>query len=118
MICVVEKPSDVNYIEEGGVFRGHYHILGAIISPLDGIRAEDCRIQELITRTKKDTVFEIIFALNPSIESATTINLISSLLPGIKCTQLASGLAAGGMIEFTDTRTIYHAFQNRTEIRQ
>jgi recombination protein RecR len=117
-ICVVERPSDVTPIERTGTYRGLYHVLHGLLSPLDGIGPEDIKMKELLHRLKDIDAKEIIFALNPSVEGeATTLYLSRLLKPiGIKLSQVAYGIPFGGTIEFTDRQTLGKALENRTEM--
>jgi recombination protein RecR len=119
IICVVERPSDVFSIEQAGAFRGHYHVLHGLLSPLDGIGPDELKIRELLGRlSRENTVQEIILATNPSVEGEATALYLGRLIKplGIRVTKLASGLPVGGMLEFTDKQTIGRAMENRMEI--
>lgn len=115
-ICVVERPSDVLPIEQTGSFRGVYHVLHGILSPLEGIGPEKLKIRELLARLPHTE--EVILALNPSVEGdATALYLHKLLQPsGIKVTQLAHGLPVGGALEYTDRQTLGKALSNRVEL--
>lgn len=117
-ICVVERPSDVTPIERTATYRGVYHVLHGLLSPLDGIGPEDIKLKELLVRLKNIDAHEVIFALNPSVEGeATTLYLSRLLKPiGIKLSQVAYGIPFGGTIEFTDRQTLGKALENRTEM--
>lgn len=117
-ICVVERPSDVTPIERTGTYRGHYHVLHGLLSPLDGIGPEDIKLKELLVRLQDLDAKEVIFALNPSVEGeATTLYLSRLLKPiGIKLSQVAYGIPFGGTIEFTDRQTLGKALENRVEM--
>ncbi len=116
LICVVEQPSDVLAIEKTNEFNGVYHVLHGVISPLDGIGANDIKIKELIQRIQK--VDEVILALNPSIEGETTSQYIAKLLRPfeIKITRIASGVPIGSSLEFTDELTLSRALHSRVPI--
>jgi recombination protein RecR len=117
---VVERPSDVTPLEKTGSYRGVYHVLHGLLSPMDGVGPEDLRMKELFTRLKGSEVGEVIFALNPSVEGeATTLYLSRLLKPvGIRVSQVAYGIPFGGTIEFTDRQTLGKALENRTEMRK
>ena len=117
-ICVVERPSDVTPVERTSSYRGVYHVLHGLLSPLDGIGPEDLKMKELFIRLKQSDVKEVIFALNPSVEGeATTLYLSRLLRPvGIKISQVAYGIPFGGTIEFTDRQTLGKALENRVEM--
>lgn len=119
-ICVVERPSDVTPVEKTGSYRGVYHVLHGLLSPLDGIGPEDLKMKELFLRLKDKEVREVIFVLNPSVEGEATGLYLSRLLKptGIKITQVAYGIPFGGTIEFTDRQTLGKALENRTEMQK
>ena len=118
IICVVERPSDITPIEKTGMYRGVYHVLHGLLSPLDGIGPEDLKIKELLARLKEKEILEIIFVLNPSVEGEATGMYLSRLLKpiGIKVSQVAYGIPFGGTIEFTDRQTLGKALENRTDL--
>ena len=119
-ICVVERPSDVTPIERTGTYRGVYHVLHGLLSPLDGIGPEDIKMKELFYRLKAKDVKEVIFALNPSVEGeATSLYLTRLLRPiGIRLSQVAYGIPFGGTIEFTDRQTLGKALENRVDMQK
>ncbi|RMI08871.1 MAG: recombination protein RecR [Calditrichaeota bacterium] len=116
VICVVEDPQNIMMIERTNEYRGLYHVLGGVISPLDGIGPEQLRIKPLLQRL--EGVEEIILALNPSTEGeATSIYLARLLKPhGIKITRLARGIPLGSSLEFVDELTLSKALQARSEM--
>lgn len=118
IICVVEEPQDVFAIEKTNEFRGKYHVLHGIISPLDGIGPNDIRIKELLDRLSRsgdDKVEELILALNPTVEGETTILYLSKLLKplDIKITRIARGIPVGSDLEFADEVTLAKALEGR-----
>lgn len=119
-ICVVENIRDVIAIENTGQFNGTYHVLGGIISPLDGIGPEQLTIEALIDRIKKDGVIELVFALNPTIQGDTTIYYIQKKLNNASCriTTIARGIAFGGELEYADEMTLGKSISNRQPIQQ
>lgn len=121
IVCVVERPSDVNSIEMAGSFRGAYHVIHGALSPLDGIGPDELKIRELIDRLRAPVapVREVILAMNPSVEGdATSLYLTRLIRPlGIRVTQLAHGIPMGGQLEYTDRQTIGKAIENRMEMR-
>ncbi len=119
VICVVESPADVVAMEKTGEFKGLYHVLHGVISPMDGVKPDDIRIKELVTRLADDTVKEVIVATNPNIEGEATGSYIARLiLPfGIKVTRIAKGIPIGGDIEYADEVTLTKALENRTEMQ-
>jgi recombination protein RecR len=114
IICIVEEPSDVYAIEKTNEFRGQYHVLHGIISPLDGIGPEDIRIKELLTRLSGN-IDEIILALNPSVEGEYTITYLTKLIKplDIKVSRIARGIPMGTDLEFADEITIAKAMEGR-----
>ncbi len=117
LICVVESPEDVLLIERTNEFKGLYHVLGGVLSPLDGIGPEDLNIKQLLNRLTP-TVKEVILALNPSTEGeATAIYLAKLIKPlNIKISRLARGVPLGSSLEFVDELTLSRALQSRDEL--
>lgn len=118
MICVVENIRDVIAIESTQQFNGIYHVLGGIISPLDGIGPEQLTIDALVDRISKEETEEIIFALSPTIQGDTTIYYISKKLKTIpvKITSIARGIAFGGELEYADEMTLAKSISNRIPV--
>jgi recombination protein RecR len=118
MVAVVATPPDLYAIERTGGFRGRYHVLHGVLSPLEGIGPDDLRIKELITRLGAGEIKEVILATSPNVEGeATAIYLAKVLRPlGVKVTRIASGLAVGGELEYADGVTITRALEARREI--
>lgn len=118
-ICVVEEPLDVVALEQSQAFRGTYHVLGGVISPIDGIGPEDLKIAELLGRVKGlPGKNEIIIATNPSLEGEGTAMYLAKQLkkfPHAKITRIAHGLPIGGDIEYADELTIKKALEGRRE---
>jgi len=108
LICVVESIQDVMAIEETGQYNGLYHVLGGVISPIEGVGPEDLRIEELIKRLERNPVSEVILAVSPTIDGETTIYYLSKKLApsGVKITQIARGVAFGGELQYTDEITL------------
>ena len=117
-LCVVEDVKSVFLFEKIGLFRGKYHVLNGLISPLDGINPEDIGIDKLLDRIEKDKFEEIIFAFKPSIEGETTALYIKKILSGlnVKVTRLASGVPMGADMEYVDSLTLERALNDRKEI--
>ncbi|MEO6695325.1 MAG: recombination mediator RecR [Ignavibacteria bacterium] len=118
VICVVEEPQDVFAVEKTNEFKGLYHVLHGIISPLDGIGPNDIKIRELLIRLGNengDSVDELILALNPTVEGETTILYLSKLIKplDIKITRIARGIPIGSDLEFADEVTLAKAFEGR-----
>lgn len=119
-ICVVENIRDVIAIENTQQFHGTYHVLGGIISPLDGIGPEQLTIEALVNRVQNHQVKELIFALNPTIQGDTTIYYIQKKLANSSCniTTIARGIAFGGELEYADEMTLGKSISNRQPINQ
>lgn len=117
-ICVVEDPKDVMAFERLQEYKGLYHVLHGLISPLDGIGPESIRIKELLERLQNGDVREIIMATNPTIEGEATAMYLSKLLKplGYKVSRLAFGIPIGGELEYADNVTLNRALENRTEL--
>lgn len=117
-ICVVSEPRDIPPLERTGVFRGLYHVLGGVLSPLDGIGPDQLHIAELTRRLASDEVQEVIIATNPNVEGETTASYLARIIRplGVKVTRLASGLPVGGDLEFADEVTLGRAIESRHDI--
>lgn len=118
LICVVESIRDVIAIESTQQYNGIYHILGGIISPLDGIGPDQLTIDALLDRIKTEKTEELIFALNPTIQGDTTIYYIQKKLQDypIRVTTIARGIAFGGELEYADEMTLARSLQNRLPV--
>lgn len=118
IICVVEDPRDVAAMERTRDYKGQYHVLHGVISPMDGIGPDMIKIKELIQRVGTQDIAEIIMATNPTIEGEATAMYIARLLKpmGIKVTRIAHGLPVGGDLEYADEVTISKALEGRREI--
>lgn len=118
IICVVEHSKDVSAIEKVKEFHGRYHVLGGLISPMDGIGPENLKISQLLERLKGDEVREIVVATNPSLEGEATALYLSKLVKplGVKVTRLAYGLPVGSELEFADEVTLSRAMEGRREL--
>ncbi|MCH5170585.1 MAG: recombination protein RecR [Oscillospiraceae bacterium] len=114
-ICVVENPRDITAFERTHEYRGVYHVLHGVMSPMNGIGPNDIRIKELISRLADDTVNEVIMATNPTAEGEATAVYISKLLKpmGIKVTRLAYGMPVGSDLEYADEVTLSRALDGR-----
>ncbi len=125
-ICVVESIRDVIAIESTQQFNGTYHVLGGVISPLDGVGPDQLNIETLVNRIQKEQTEEIIFALNPNIQGDTTIYYIQRKLTSvtgglpvnIRITTIARGIAFGGELEYADEMTLARSLQNRLPIEK
>lgn len=117
-VCVVAEPRDVVAMEKTNEFSGVYHVLGGVISPMDGVGPEDLKIRELIQRVNEDGVKEVLIATNPTIEGDTTAMYIAGLLKplGVKVTRMAHGMPVGGDMDYADQATLIRALQWRREL--
>ncbi len=118
-ICVVEEPLDALAIERTRAFRGLYHVLHGVISPVNGIGADNLKIRELVERLRDDAVEELILATNPNLEGEATAMYLQRLIEpsGIVVTRLARGLSAGADLEYADDTTLSHALRGRAELK-
>jgi recombination protein RecR len=118
LLCVVEEPLDVLAIERTGAFRGKYHVLHGVLSPIEGIGPDDLKIKPLLERLRLGLVREVILATNPSMEGdATALYLRSQILPlGLQVTRLARGLPVGGDLEYADQHTLLRALTGRQDM--
>lgn len=117
-IVVVEKPKDLILFEKLGVFKGDYHVLDGLISPLEGVNPDDINLSSLIERIKNNDIKEIILALKPSIEGETTMQYIHRILDkfDVKVTKIATGIPIGTDIEYIDNLTLELALEERKEV--
>jgi len=119
-ICVIAEPNDLIALEKTKEYKGQYHILQGLISPMEGIGPDKLKIKELLNRlsSEKEKVNEIILAINPTVEGEATTLYISKLVKplGIKTTRIAFGLPVGGDLEYADTMTLSRALEGRREI--
>ena len=118
VICVVEKPRDVQAFERTREYNGLYHVLHGLLDPLAGVGAEQLTVKELLARLKDDTVKEVIMAMNPTVEGEATAMYLAKLIKplGIRVTRLASGLPVGASLEYADETTLYRALSGRGEL--
>lgn len=118
VICVVEGPGDQLAIEETGVFKGRYHVLHGVLSPLDGIGPENLKIGELLSRCNNEEIEEVVLAINPSTQGEATSSYLADLLlqKNIKVTRIALGIPVGGDLKYMDYMTLKHSFNSRTRI--
>jgi recombination protein RecR len=116
MLCVVEGPGDQLAIEESGVFKGRYHVLHGVLSPLDGVGPEDLKIGALLSRLEKEGICEVILATNPTAEGESTASFLGKMLTGkgVKITRIALGVPMGGDLKYMDSMTLRHALKSRT----
>jgi recombination protein RecR len=121
VLCVVEEASDVGAVERAGRFRGHYHVLGGRLSPLDGIGPEALRLERLLERAGNGSgVREVIVATNPSMEGEVTATYLQQVLKptGVRVTRIARGLPVGGDLEYADGVTIAQALEARRDMSE
>lgn len=116
-ICVVESPADVVAMEKTKEYKGQYHVLHGVISPMNGIRPDDIKIKELMSRLKDPEIKEVIIATNPDVEGEATGSYIARLIApmGIRVTRIAKGIPIGGDIEYADEITLIKALENRVD---
>jgi recombination protein RecR len=115
LICVVAEVGDVWALERAGAFRGRYHVLGGVLSALDGVRPEDLRVAKLVERAGRPGVKEIIVALSATVDGQTTAHYLTEQLAptGVVVSRLAHGVPVGGELELMDDGTLFAAFSSR-----
>ncbi len=118
LVCVVESPRDVAAMEKIHDYRGTYHVLHGVISPLDGVGPDDLRIGALVERVRKGHIREVILATNPDVEGEATALYIQRLLQplGVRVTRIARGIPAGGDLDYVDEVTLVRALEGRREM--
>jgi recombination protein RecR len=122
IVCVVAQPQDLIAIERAGGYRGRYHVLHGLLSPLDGIGPDDLRVAELVRRcgdgTIVEAISEVILATSPSVEGEATAVYLSKLLRplGVRTTRIATGVPMGGELEYADQATLARAIDGRREM--
>lgn len=118
IVCVVSQPQDLMAFERTGGFRGRYHVLHGVLSPLDGVGPDDLRIQPLLARLTDGKIQEVVLATSPNVEGdATALYLARLIKPlGVKVTRIASGVPIGGDLEYADGVTLNRALEGRREI--
>lgn len=118
IICVVEGAKDIIAMERSREYKGEYHVLHGVISPMDNIGPSDIKVKELLNRLEDDTVKEIILATNPTVEGEATALYISRLIKplGVKVTRIAHGIPVGGDLDYFDEVTLSKAMENRREL--
>ena len=118
LICAVAQPQDVVAIERSAGFRGRYHVLHGVLSPLDGVGPDDLRVSELLRRAGGGEVEEVIVATNPSVEGETTAVYLAKLLRplGVRVSRIATGMPMGGELEYADRLTLSRAIDGRREM--
>lgn len=118
LICVVEEPQDLMAMEKTQGFKGTYHVLHGVLSPLDGVGPEQLKIKELLKRLQSGVVKEIIVATNSDVEGEATATYLAQLIKplGVKVSRIAHGLPIGGDLEYADEITLYKALENRRDM--
>lgn len=118
IICVVENAKDIIAMERSREYKGQYHVLHGVISPMDNIGPKDIKIRELLNRLSDDVVKEVIIATNPTVEGEATALYLSKLIKplGVKVTRIAHGIPVGGDLEYFDEVTLAKAMDNRREM--
>ena len=118
LMCVVEQPADMVAIEKSGSFKGLYHILSGVLSPMNGIGPDNIRIRELIERTREGTIKEIILATGTNVEGESTASYIAQCIEKypVKVTRIASGVPIGGDLKYVDQVTLRRAMETRHAI--
>ena len=119
-VCVVEWPGDQLALEDSGTFKGKYHVLHGVLSPLDGIGPEDLKIGKLLSRIQDEGIGEIILATNPTTGGEATASFLSGLLieryPDLRVSRIALGIPMGGDLKYMDRMTIQHALKSRIPV--
>ena len=115
ILCIVETPNDLNLIEESGIFKGKYFVLGGYLSPIDGITPEDLGLDILESKIKENEIIEVVLATNATIEGEVTAHFIKNMTKGLNLnvTRIAHGIPIGGELEYADSNTIAHALSDR-----
>lgn len=120
VLCVVEEPFNIASIEKTGIFRGRYHVLLGVLSPLKGLGPDELKIDGLVKRVRDGNFEEIIIATNPTVEGEATAHYLFQVLRGfnVKLTRLAMGLPVGSDLDYADQVTIKKALEGRTELKE
>jgi recombination protein RecR len=118
LVCVVAHPQDVIAIERTGGYRGRYHVLHGVLSPLEGVGPDDLRVAELVKRCSDGNLREVIVATNPSVEGETTAVYLAKLIRplGLRVSRIATGVPMGGELEYADRLTLARAIDGRREL--
>jgi recombination protein RecR len=115
ILCVVAQPTDLLAVERSGSYRGRYHVLHGVLSPLDGVGPDDLRIRELLERLPESSIGEVILATSPSVEGESTAMYLARLLKplGVRVSRIAAGVPIGGELEYVDQITLGRALEAR-----
>jgi recombination protein RecR len=118
VICVVSGPEDLMALEKSGSFRGLYHVLHGVLSPLEGVGPKDLRVSELLSRLQGGKIKEVIVATNPSVEGEATAQYLSQIIKplDIRVTRIARGVPMGGDLQYIDALTLSKSLENRNPI--
>jgi recombination protein RecR len=118
LLCVVADPKDLVAIERSGVYNGKYHVLGGVISPLDGVEPDSLRIKELLSKLDNGRIKELVLAISPTTEGEATVIYLNKLLRplGVKTTKIAYGLPIGADMDYADPATLSKALEGRREV--
>jgi recombination protein RecR len=118
LLCVVEQPADMVSVEKSGAFKGLYHILSGVLSPMNGVGPNDIKIRELISRLKKGDIKEVVLATSTNVEGEATASYIAQLLEKfpVKVTRIASGVPMGGDLKYVDQVTLKRAMETRHSV--
>lgn len=118
LLCVVEEGHDMAAIERTGRFRGRYHVLGGVLSPLDGIGPAELHLEQLVARVRDEGVRELVVATNPTVEGEATAAYVARLVKplGARVTRIAAGIPVGGDIEYADEVTMARAMEGRRDL--
>ena len=118
LICVVADPRDLVAMEKTGEFKGHYHVLGGVLAPMEGIGPDQLKIRELLARLRENPVQEVVLATNPTVEGDATAMYLATHLKnlGLRVTRIAHGVPVGGDLDYADQATLIQAFEGRREM--
>jgi recombination protein RecR len=118
ILCVVSSPEDLVALEKSGGFRGLYHVLHGVLSPLEGVGPKDLRLDELLSRLKGGEIKEVILATNPSVEGEATAQYLSQIIKplGTRVTRIARGVPMGGDLQYIDEVTLSKSLENRSPL--
>lgn len=118
ILCVVSSPEDLVALEKSGGFRGLYHVLHGVLSPLEGVGPKDLRLDELLSRLKGGEIKEVILATNPSVEGEATAQYLSQIIKplGVRVTRIARGVPMGGDLQYIDEVTLSKSLENRSPL--
>ncbi len=118
LLCVVEQPADMVALEKSGAFKGLYHILGGVLSPMDGVGPDKIRVRELLARLAAEEIAEVVIATGTNVEGEATADYLSSQLAerSARVTRIASGVPVGGDLKFVDQVTLKRAMETRHDV--